>query len=465
LEILRFAQDDVPGLSAALTGNGRATLWRIDAACYIPCMRTLLRRSFICTFIVLIAATTGAQSLQVSTDRREAIYHRGESVIFRVTGGSGVADYVVSKDGYATLSSGTVTLGKAPVEIRASLDEPGIIHCDVTPRGDATTKPIKATGGAAVDPHFIKPSQPPPDDFDAYWDAQKKLLAAEPAKPVLTPVKSPDDSVQTFDLQINCPGGAPVSGYLAIPKDAKPKSLPAILYPHSAGVRSSDLPHAVHGAKLNLIALDINAHGLPNGKPDKYYADLFAGDLKGYPARGITEDRDHVYFRGMFLRLLRAIDYLSTRPEWDGKILIVQGSSQGGGQALVAAGLDQRVTLCLASVPALCDHTGFKANRASGWPRIVPKDASGKYDEKAAETARYFDAMNFATRIKCNTYVTVGFIDKTCAATSVYAAFNAIPGDNKQILPQPGMGHAFPKNLQDLFDQFVIEHIEGRHRR
>ena len=365
-------------------------------------LTSFLRRS-LCVLVTLSALTASAQTLQVTTDHPSAFYHQGETVIFRVSGAPGVADYVVSKDGFGTLSSGTVSVGKEPAEIRASLDEPGVIHCDVTLKSDATTKPIKATGGAAIDPRQIKPSLPPPDDFDAFWDAQKKLVASEPAKPVLTPVKSPDDGVETFDVQINCPGGAPVSGYLAIPKNAKPKSLPAILYPHSAGVRSSDLPHAIHGAKLGLIALDINAHGIPNGKPDKFYSDLANGELKGYPAKGVTSDRESVYFRGMYLRLIRALDYLTTRPEWDGKILIVEGSSQGGGQSLVAAGLDQRVTLCLACVPAMCDHTGFKADRASGWPRLVPKDASGNYDEKAAQIARYVDAMNFASRIKCNT--------------------------------------------------------------
>jgi cephalosporin-C deacetylase-like acetyl esterase len=416
-----------------------------------------------CTGLLLILSlSVAAETLQVTTDRYDGFYHRGETVTFRVIGGSGVADYVVSKDSVGTLSSGTLSLGDKPSEIRASLDEPGVIHCDVTPRGDATSKPSKVTGGAAIDPHLIKPSLPVPDDFDAYWASQKKLLAAEPMKPVLTKVDSPDEAVETFDVQVNCPGGAPVSAYLAVPKDAKPKSLPAILYPHSAGVQSSSLKNAVHGADLGLIALDFNAHGVPNGKPPQYYADLFSGPLKDYPSRGITEGRDQVYFRGMFLRLMRAADYLTTRPEWDGKILIVEGPSQGGGQALVAAGLDPRITLCLAAVPALCDHTGFKANRANGWPRIVPKDADGKFDEKAAETARYFDAMNFATRIKCNTFVTVGLIDKTCAATSVFAAYNAIPGENKNIYPVPNMGHAFPKDLQEEFDARIVEHVQIR---
>jgi cephalosporin-C deacetylase len=209
---------------------------------------------------------------------------------------------------------------------------------------------------------------------------------------------------------------------------------------------------------MNLLALDFNAHGIPNGKPDQFYADLLAGPLKGYSAIG-RDSVETVYFRGMILRVLRAIDFLAAQPEWDGQVLIVQGSSQGGGQALVAAGLDPRVTLCLASVPAMCDHAGYKLGRQPGWPRIVPK-VEGQYDENVTQVARYVDAANFATRIKCPTHVTVGFVDHVCAPASVYAAFNAIPVEEKHITPRAAMGHTFPKDLQSHFDDVLRQHIE-----
>ena len=74
----------------------------------------------------------------------------------------------------------------------------------------------------------------------------------------------------------------------------------------------------------------------------------------------------------MFLRLVRALDFLTSRPEWDGKHLIVIGHSQGGGQALAAGGLDPRVTLIASGVPAICDHSGRAAGRINGWPKLVP---------------------------------------------------------------------------------------------
>src|SRR5262249_1551485 len=149
-------------------------------------------------------------------------------------------------------------------------------------------------------------------------------------------VKSPRAGIEGFDLQADCVG-EPVPGYLARPIGAKPKSLPIILTVHGAGVDSADLNGAAAWAKEGFLALDINAHGITNGQAPKYYADLFAGRLKNYWLAG-RESRDTIYFRGMFLRLARALDFLTAQPEWDGRVVVVHGTSQGGAQSLVAAG-------------------------------------------------------------------------------------------------------------------------------
>ncbi len=430
-------------------------------------MRTI--RAIGCAVALFIFAACGladgaTDTLHVATDRPDAVYKRGETVVFHVSAPQGWSvQYKLSKDGVGDLGSGTLDIGDQPADVKSSLDEPGVIRCEVTHATSDSKKPVSAIAGAAIDTADIKPSLPVPEDFDAFWQKQKERLAAEPAQPVLTKVATTRPGVECYDVQINCPGGAPVSGYLAIPKDAKPHSLAAILYTHSAGISGGDLPHAIKGAKLGLLALDINAHGIPNGKPDKFYEDLSNGALRDYPGRGV-KDRETVYFLGMYLRVMRALDFLTARPEWDGKILIAEGSSQGGGQSLVAAGLDPRVTLCFAAVPAMCDHTGFVVGRACGWPRLVPKDADGKYDETATQVSRYVDNVNFATHIKCPIYVTTGYIDKTCPASSVFAAYNNIPvTTEKHLIVRPTMGHAFPADLIARFDQIIVHYVSLVH--
>ncbi len=100
------------------------------------------------------------------------------------------------------------------------------------------------------------------------------------------------------------------------------------------------------------------------------------------------------------------------RPDWDGKTLVVTGTSQGGLQSFVTAALDPKITAMMVMVPAGCDDTGKLAGRQPGWPNWL-KDPAAPEEKQALETSRYFDAVNFAARVKCPALVGLGLIDVT----------------------------------------------------
>ncbi|HCN31166.1 MAG TPA: acetylxylan esterase [Verrucomicrobiales bacterium] len=404
--------------------------------------------------------------LEAATDRASAIYAPGEEVTFTIQGMLGGAPAaglsvtcVLSKDGIEPRPPREVRLEGGKATLTATLDEPGFLQLRV--RGGGVT----ALAAAAFDPEKLRPSMPVPDDFDTFWQEQKMALAAVPAKAELTPRPVQNPGVELFDVQVDCAGGAPVSGYLARPTDAAPKSLPAILTVHGAGVRSAStgvLSWAVREG--GMLALDINAHGIPNGQPDAFYDALAAGGLKDYRARG-RENRDQVYFKGMFLRVIRALDFLTARPEWDGRTLIVYGSSQGGFQAFAAAGLDARVTFICAGVPAGCDHTGMKAGRVCGWPKLAALDENGTPMPASLEAARYFDCVNFAARARCRgAAVTVGFIDTTCPPSSVYAAWNALTVP-KTLHADPLAGHTNTPAATAFMQAAALAHVRAMRAR
>lgn len=397
--------------------------------------------------------------LKASTDHADALYKVGETATFTLEARQdgkplveGKVVCVLSKDGVQPQPPQTLNVKDGKATIIGKLDEPGFLLLR------ATLGKASAMAGAGYDPLKLQPSMPVPEDFDAFWAAQKAELAKVPMKSTLTPVTSPSKPVEAFDVQIDCLG-KPVSGYFGRFKGAKPKSLPAILHVHGAGVRSSNLGSVSWAANEGgMLSLDINAHGLPNGKPKEFYDALAAGELKDYRIEG-NQDREKVYFKGMFLRLIRAIDFLTAQPEWDGKTLIVYGSSQGGFQAFAAAGLDERVTFICAGVPAGCDHTGSQANRIAGWPKIVPNDAEGKPDAAALQASRYFDNVNFATRARCRgAVVTVGFIDTTCPPTSVYAAYNALTIP-KAIHTDVLSGHTNTPAASKFMQEAAFKHV------
>lgn len=419
------------------------------------------------TFLNLTAQETKPATnyvLTVEADRPAALYKQGETVTFNVALQSEKqpvneveVSWTITKDGVPPIKTGKAKVQNGKAAITGKLDEPGFLICRVTYQTNKLN--FSSLGGAGIEPTQIKPSLPVPADFDAFWKEQKAQLAKIPMAPKLTPVKSAVAEVETFDLQA-ASVGAPVSGYFARPVGAKAKSLPAILTVHGAGVRNSSLAGPAGWAKQGLLALDINAHGLPNGKPNQFYDELAKGELKDYRALG-RESRDTVYFRGMFLRLVRAIDFLTAQPEWDGRTVIVYGTSQGGAQAIAATGLDSRVTFIAAGVPAMCDHTGVAAGRVNGWPKIVPNGADGKPDAKVLEAARYYDGMNFATRTKAGGVFTVGFIDATCPPTSVYAAYNNFAGQ-KEIYNDIKAGHTNTPKATEAMRKAVLKHLEAQ---
>ena len=437
-------------------------------------------KPYLCMWLALVASVAAqlqaaepAYQLKVVTDPPEALYEVGQEAKFMISlsrGGEPVLtgkvsysinDFITENPSPNNYPSGQLTLGAKPAVVAVMSGRPGFLRCRVsfqTPE----KKTLQAVAGAGFSPLQIRPSLPVPNDFDGFWADQERELAKVPLDAKLTPVSSADAGVECFDVQVKCLGGAPVSGYLAVPKDAKPKTLPAILWVHGAGVRGSSLGAAMRGAQAGMLSMDINAHGIPNGKPAQFYRDLNEGRLKNYRHFG-RESRDTIYFRGMFLRLIRAMDFLTSRPEWDGRVLAVIGHSQGGGQALAAGGLDERVTMVATGVPAICDHSGRAAGRINGWPKLVPTATDGKPDPKVLEAARYVDAVNLASRCQAEAIMSVGFIDSVCPPSSCYAAYNCLQGC-KQIINEPLMGHAAPRHIQDAFFEAIREHVKNRER-
>jgi cephalosporin-C deacetylase len=408
------------------------------------------------------AAKKSSHVLTVTPDRDGAVYQRGETVTFLVRVehaerpvGTGEVAWALSKDGVEPRRTGRAKIVDGKASITGSLDEAGFLQCSATfEQGD--TK-VTALGGAGVSPLELKPSLPVPDDFGAFWAAKKKQLAAVPMNPRLTAVTSPRENVVAFDLQADSVG-APVSGYFVRPVNARPNSLPTILTVHGAGVTSSNLNGAASWASQGALALDLNAHGLPNGREKAFYDALAAGELKNYRKAG-REARETIYFLGMYVRLIRAIDFLTSQPEWDGRTVVVYGSSQGGAQAIAAAGLDSRVTFFVAGVPAMCDHTGASVGRIAGWPKFIETKEKSP-PEEVVSAVRYYDAVNFASRATAPGFFTVGFIDTTCPPTSVYAAYNAL-ATKKDIFHDVAAGHTNTPAASAAMRAAVLKHFEA----
>lgn len=306
--------------------------------------------------------------------------------------------------------------------------------------------------GYCVGMEQFRPGFQKPHDFYDWWMSQVEQLRELPIEAVVREVKVPAkyaDKYICYDLEVNCgEGGAPVRGYLAMPRGAAPKSLPICLFAHGAGVRGASnrsrievaLRYARQGG--GAIALDLNAHGMKNGQPQSYYDQLDKGPLKGYKDWPI-ENREDYYFRGMYLRIQRALDYLCSREEWDGERVLVIGGSQGGAQAAALCGLDKRVTHAVLRVPGMMDMGGMLLGRRSG-PPLYTEGYTEEQMEAYLKWAPYFDMAFMLEHNHAKLLFDVGLVDMSVPTASAMVGYNLAAGE-KALYTYPFRSHGIPK--------------------
>ena len=411
-------------------------------------------------FVIALAACMcfAEGVVSIKTTRPDALYDISQKAVFGVTSTAPIdIEYTLTLDGKDVLGSGKMSVSDKPVRIEGTLDKPGFLRCTLKYKNPQTNAVEYAVAAAGFEPEKLQPAfDNVPEDFDAFWDERKKELACIPMEPVMEAAKSADAGIEIFDVKVRCIG-MPVSGYYARGVDAKEGKCPAILFVQGAGVGSATTGRITEYSKLGFIAMEINAHGIANGQSKAYYDELNTGKLFNYKHFG-KESPYTSYFTGMFMRVMRALEFLKSQPQWDGKILVAYGSSQGGAQALAAAGLDSDVNIVMAGVPAMCDHSGM----INGWPLTVPVEKDGTYNKQISESTRYIDSVNFARKSKAYGIFTVGFIDNTCRPTSVYAAYNSFGGVDKQMINEPLMAHAFPQPHCDAVREKILRLIAAK---
>jgi cephalosporin-C deacetylase len=428
----------------------------------------------LCAAALLAAACAAqAEDLKFKPYHADGIYAAGEKVGWTVTGAKsdpGTYTYTVRSNNLDVVAQGSFTLADGSATIETSFDKPAMLYVAVDrplPSPQPTAAEIAAingaakaslaknepaiktffdkypaytlmvadaaTGamadqhiaslGAAVDPTRLAPSVPRPADFDAFWAAKLQELKKIPIDPVLTPVATTVPGVELYLVQLDSLGSH-VHGYLAKPK-GKGK-FPALVIYQWAGVYALDPNTAASRAAEGWLVFNVDSHDKPptetTGAPNDYYA------------LGNTS-RETSYFLNMYLRDTRAIDFIATAKSWNHKTIVLTGTSMGGQQSLVTAGLNSgRITAVGVNEPAGADIDGGLNGRKTGYP-FWQSD-----DPRVMATGPYFDTVNFTPRITAKTLVAVGLIDTTCPPVGIWTAFNRI-ATPKEIIPMVESDH------------------------
>lgn len=436
---------------------------------------TIYRTRFALYFLLLLAAVasaqdrTGAVSVRVATDRSDWSYEPGQPVTFSITAVRDGHPIAGAKISYQigpemippTISRTEVLTGAALRVAGGTMNEPGFLRCIATVEVDG--KRYRGLATAAFRPSAIQPTTDDPADFDDFWKAGKEALAKIPVDAQVTHLpdySTPRVDVYHVNLQNIGGGGVGTSrlyGILCVPKGEG--KFPALLSVPGAGVRPYRGLTAL--AERGIITLQIGIHGLPVILDQSVYDSLGRGALSGYQNNGL-EDKTRYYYRRVYLGCVRANDFLVAHPKWNGRDLAVTGGSQGGALSIVTAGLDPRVKGLAAYYPALSDVTGYLKGRAGGWPHMfrATGDGSHRTPEKIA-TSKYYDVVNFARRVKVPGLYSWGFNDETCPPTSMYSAYNVIPGP-KRLLLAIETGHNTTPEQTEFVNKWLEDFLKNK---
>ena len=409
----------------------------------------------------------------VKSDRPNAVYAVGEEVDFVLEGhdvwgkdGAGSAKLEAAVDNFGPcqlIASRPYVLEKGrPLHLRCRPNAPGFVRLTVTMPGVTNF-----CTSVAVSPEKIRPGSECPRDFMDFW---KRSIADfdrdVPTNIVLKPLPQYSSAkLEAFEVIATTVGGRKLYGSLSRPRDLSKGPYPLLIGGQGAGPAS--LAGEARGRDgMVLLCMNVHYYEPIIGKPkremqplqDKEDAALmktFPTKHAGYQFAGIASSREDYYYYGAILGIQRVCGWTAAQPYVDANRVYYSSTSQGGGFGLYMGALCPFIRRLAVFVPALTDLCGYQVGRTSGWPRLVEAQTE-ENRETAAANAVYFDAAHFARFVTCPTRVGVGFSDRTCPPTAVYAAYNALGASDKDIMHGLGMGHLVRQDYYQELEKWLF---------
>jgi len=290
-------------------------------------------------------------------------------------------------------------------------------------------------------PHYALPLEllrthrcaaPAPPDLDDYWQRAIEVARARVVDPVYTPYEQAAyAALAVDDVTFTGADGHPIKGWFLRPRGATGKLACRVTFIGYGGGRNLPVEHALYAAcGYAVFVMDSRSQGgewTVVHTPDPG-AGFSGPEHPGVMTRGIL-DPETYYYRRLYVDAVRAVETAAAHPQVDADRICVSGASQGGGLSLAAAALaPERVRLCHADIPFLCD-----IERAITLAPAAPYTELAQYlrihtelEEIVARTVRYIDNALLATRIRCRTLISCGLMDDICPPSTVFAAYNAI---------------------------------------
>ncbi|MGW6898837.1 acetylxylan esterase [Streptomyces sp. NPDC054919] len=284
-----------------------------------------------------------------------------------------------------------------------------------------------------------------PHNFEEFWKTTVAEASSLDLDVAFDPVVTGFSLIDTFDVRFAGFGGHPIRAWLRVPRQSSDGPVPVIVQYHGYNGGRGRAHDPVFWPLAGFAHLSVDTRGQGAGWQAGSTPDPAPGtnpEHAGFMTRGITSPETY-YYRRVFTDAVRAVQAVRSFPGIDATRTVVTGGSQGGGIALAVAGLVPDLTAVMADVPFLSD-----------FPRAITltdRDPYGEVvrflrvqralHERVINTLSYIDVVAHARRATAPALFSVALMDMTCPPSTVFAAYNAYAGTQKDIRVYPFNDH------------------------
>ncbi len=369
---------------------------------------------------------------KITTNKSPISYKCGEKIVFTVEARENCEEIPMERVRWTLQGDdGKKSHGSAvcPFKVETTLDRPGFVRLVCTAY-DIDDLPIAdfdvVESGAGAELEKITYHNEIPSDFDDFWHEVEEMVAkhdtvAVKKKPYAWKRPADCKDYLCYELEVSTPVGNNATGFVTMPdEDGK--------YPLLIGYCGYCIYSPQPAFKKGYITLNIGAHGTETDMGRFEYFDKYNEKLANY---GFDEkendDPKTSYWYGVMIRDLCAAKYAKSLPQWNGKVMVITGGSQGAFQATTVAAHESAATLLKIFIPWFCDLNAENEGYMAGW-RPAPR-----------EGLKYYDTVAQGSRVKCPVDIYAAYLgDYCCPPTTVTALYNAVTAEKKINYIQSG---------------------------
>lgn len=353
----------------------------------------------------------------------------------------------VSTDQHRKLYTFTQTLAlqkgdSARIDFSFTLADPGFYRCCLTEKTNADIQAIK-TFNIGYEPEAIVSLPDAQPDLKAFWENTKAELAlVDPEYQLTLLPDSVNSARKLYQVTMKSLGGVEISGYYSTP--VRKGKYPAIISYMGYGSKPW-----IPGGMPGYVEFVLSVRGQGLQEPANTYGDWITYGL---------DSKENYYYRGAFMDLIRAIDFVASRPEVNANNVFAEGGSQGGAFTLAACALDHRICAAAPTIPFLSDYPDyFKTVHWPAEPIWSKQREMGLSDEHLYRLLSYFDIKNLAGWIQCPVIMGVGLQDEVCPPHTNFSGYNRISSE-KEYYIYPFNGHDTPSSWWNTRMEFFKKH-------